>query len=406
MTDSSIQLSMKITPIAITVRDLVEGFVEDDVTNSVTAMGGRLIVRPDYQREFVYNDKEAEAVVRTAMKRYPLGVMYFAKLEDGAGAEYEVLDGQQRIISLCRYCKPKSAMSVRIPTPSGGYNAVNFSNLPKTKQEALLDYPLNVYVCEGKVDDKLEWFEVINVAGKALSKQELRSAIYHGPWATDAKSLFVRSGCAAQKAWARYMNGDRKRQVWLETVIGWAADAEGIVDEKPIDRYMQLHRFDANADELWNYFERVMRWTTATFTCYRKEMSKIDWGILYNKYKDTYFDAVDMEKRVAALMKDGEIERQEGIYYYVFDGKEKHLSLRQFTETEKRVMYERQGGVCLLCRDRFEIEKMQGDHIVPWSEGGKTRVEDVDDPLLPNNTQNGNNGQMLCTPCNIAKSNK
>lgn len=396
----------------VRVRDLVQGFIEDDETNSVTAWDGKLIVRPEYQRQFVYNDKETAAVINTVLNQYPLGIMYFAKLEEGSGdAEYEVMDGQQRIISICRYAQEKSAMSVKLPTAKGGFNAVNFANLAKERKEALLDYELMVYVCEGTEAEKLEWFEVINIAGKKLEDQELRSAIYHGPWVTDAKSAFVRPNCAAQKGWKQYMDGDQKRQKWLETVMKWAADAEGFKDKKDddaISQYMRTHRFDENADALWDYFEHVMNWATGVFTVYRKEMKKVDWGFLYNKFGKNYYDASDMEKRVAELMADDEIEGagKSGIYAYLLDGEEKHLNLRQFSDTEKRVMYERQKGICPGCSEHFEIGKMHGDHIVPWSEGGKTRVEDIDDPTKLNNTQNGNNGQMLCTGCNLKKSNK
>lgn len=399
---------MDITYSEVTVRELVDGYREDDETNSVIAMGGRLVVRPEYQRQFVYEGKDAAAVVNTIMRGFPLGIMYFANLDDQNGAQFEVLDGQQRIISICRYAQQKSAISVKVPTPTGGFNYVNFANLSHEHQEAILDYRMKVYVCTGTDKEKLDWFEVINIAGKKLEKQELKSAIYHGPWVTDAKSLFVRKGCAAQKNWAEYLSGDQDRQKWLETILRWAADADGLSGKNAIDQYMQTHRFDNNADELWNYFERVMRWTTATFDIYRTQMAQVDWGILYNRFGKIHYDSKDMEKRIATLMEDEEITKPAGIYAYVLDGDERNLSLRQFIKKEKRIMFERQGHRCPLCgpEKEYSIGKMAADHIIPWSQGGKTVIADVDDPLKPNNTQNGNNGQMLCTIHNLQKSNK
>lgn len=86
-----------------------------------------------------------------------------------------------------------------------------------------------------------------------------------------------------------------------------------------------------------------------------------------------------------------EVTNNKGVYEYLFDGKEKHLNLRAFTEKQKRKMYEEQNGVCPMCDKHFEIDEMEADHITPWSEGGKTELD---------------NGQMLCITCNREKSNK
>ena len=90
-------------------------------------------------------------------------------------------------------------------------------------------------------------------------------------------------------------------------------------------------------------------------------------------------------------MTDDDISTKRGIYYYVLDGEEKHLSIRAFTDSQKRTAYERQQGICPKCNKHFEIQDMQGDHITPWSKGGHTVIENL---------------QMLCADCNRRKSNK
>ena len=55
---------MEITLHQIKVRDLVEGYV-DNQEDGVRAYGGRLDVRPPYQREFVYKEKQRDAVIDT-----------------------------------------------------------------------------------------------------------------------------------------------------------------------------------------------------------------------------------------------------------------------------------------------------------------------------------------------------
>jgi 5-methylcytosine-specific restriction endonuclease McrA len=70
---------------------------------------------------------------------------------------------------------------------------------------------------------------------------------------------------------------------------------------------------------------------------------------------------------------------------------EKKLNIRQFTDTQKRTAYERQQGICPLCNTWHAFEDMEGDHITPWSKGGKTSLDNL---------------QMICKPCNRTKSNK
>ena len=221
---------MIINMMKLPIRDLIQGYSEDDSTSRVRAWGGKLDVRPEYQREFVYADDKRDAVINTIMKNFPLNIMYFVDRKDGT---YEVLDGQQRIISICRYATNK--FSVKIPAATGGYNTVNYPNLFDEDRDRFLDYELQVYICEGTDKEKLEWFEIINIAGETLANQEIRNAIYHSAWLTDAKSAFSRRNCAAYKNYGKYLNGDYIRQAFVETAFRWAADADGIVGKDAVE---------------------------------------------------------------------------------------------------------------------------------------------------------------------------
>ena len=149
---------MKIREMNVKVGDLVVGYYEDDSTSKVVAWNGKLDVRPEYQREYVYDDKQRDAVINTIMNEFPLNIMYFVERPDGT---YEVLDGQQRIISICRYAT--NQYSVKMPTATGGYNTVNFPNLFDEQLKVFNDYALKVYVCEGTDKEKTEWFQIINM---------------------------------------------------------------------------------------------------------------------------------------------------------------------------------------------------------------------------------------------------
>ena len=158
---------MKIELHRIAVRELVDGYVDDEEAG-VRGYGGRLDIRPAYQRNFVYREKERNAVISTVMKGFPLNVMYWAKNPDGT---FEVMDGQQRTISLCRYFNGDFAWGEL------DLSAKYFHRQPEDVQRKFLDYELMVYFCEGEPSEKIDWFKVINIAGLKLTAQEMRNAV-------------------------------------------------------------------------------------------------------------------------------------------------------------------------------------------------------------------------------------
>ena len=379
---------MTINEMDLPIRDLVVSYHEDDATGRVSAMGGRLDVRPEYQREFVYDEKQQSAVINTVMHQFPLNIMYFVRRPDDT---FEVLDGQQRIISICRYIT-NPAISAKIPAATGGYNMVNFNNLDTAAKDAFLDYQLRVYICAGTDKEKLDWFQVINIAGEVLEQQEIRNALYHGPWLTNAKSAFSRRNCAAHRKYGKYMAGDYIRQKYLETVFSWKAEQEGFSGRDAIVQFMQAHRDDPDANELWNYYEAVFAWVQKVFGVgFDKSMKGVPWGFLYNAHKDDNLNPVLIQADVERLLADSEVQKKTGIYPYLLTGEEKYLNIRQFDPDVALSVYHTQGGKCALCGQAKDFKEMHADHIQPWSKGGKTVPE---------------NCQMLCVQCNLKKSNK
>lgn len=365
---------MKIELKKIKVKDLTKDF-EDNAEAGVVGYGGKLDIRPPYQREFIYKDEQRNAVIDTITKEFPLNVMYWAVREDG---NFEIIDGQQRTISICQYVN--NDFSIK---------GMAFHNLTNDKQKQILDYELMVYFCEGKDSEKLEWFKTINIAGEKLTNQELRNAVYSGSWITDAKRYFSKTNCAAYKIGSDYLNGSPIRQDYLETAIKWISDGE-------IEDYMSKHQHDPNASALWIYFQSVISWIEATFPKkYNKNRKKfmkgIDWGVLYNQFKYKVLDADELEKEIQKLILDDDVTKKSGIYPYVLTRNEKYLSIRAFTDAIKIKVYEKQKGICAKCGEHFELNQMEADHITPWHEGGKTIEE---------------NCQMLCKTCNRKKSGK
>lgn len=357
---------MKIELHAIPVRDVVAGYVDDD-EEGVVGYGGKLNIRPKYQREFVYDEKKRNAVIDTIRRNFPLNVMYWVRNEDGT---FEVMDGQQRTVSFCRYVKGDFSLENRA-----------FHNLTDVEQKQILNYELMVYFCEGNDKEKLDWFRIINIAGERLFDQELRNAVYTGTWLSDAKLKFSKSNCAAYLLSKDYVDGSPIRQDILETAIKWISGGA-------IEKYMSIHQHDPNANELWTYFRSAIEWVQLTFPVYRREMKGIDWGRLYDRFKGNVFNTAALEKEIQALMIDDDVTSRKGAYPYVLTRDEKHLSIRAFTENQKRAAYEKQDGICKKCGKHFKLEEMEADHVTPWSKGGKTSSE---------------NCYMLCLECNRRK---
>lgn len=356
----------------IPIRDIVKGY-RDDAEEGIYGYDGKLNIRPKYQREFVYGEKERNAVIQTISSGFPLNTMYWMVNDDGT---YEVLDGQQRTVSICQYVNNEFSKDFRY-----------FFNLTADEQDAFMEYELMVYLCKGTEKERLDWFKTINIAGVKLTDQELRNAVYTGPWLTSAKRYFSKTGCPAADLGSKYMTGKSIRQEYLETVLRWKSSGEG----KAIEQYMAEHQHDPQASALWLYFNNVIEWVKATFPEYMSIMKGVDWGLLYNEHNGETLDPGKLREEIHKLIEDEDVTNQKGIFAYVLDGKESHLNIRAFDEKMKRRKYLEQGGRCADCGDPFDYKDMQGDHIKPWHDGGKTEYANL---------------QMLCRTCNWKKSGK
>ncbi len=370
---------MTIKQIEVTVRDITTGYINND-EQGVRGYNGQLDIRPPYQREFIYNDKEQQAVITTVLHGYPLNVMYWVKRSDDAECPYEVMDGQQRTLSLCEYVAGKFS-----------YDFKNFFNLTDDIKNKILDYKLTVYVCEGEASEKLEWFKTINIAGKPLNEQEINNAVYAGPFVSDAKRHFSKSNCGAYRLGKDLVDGTPIRQDFLKRALEWMADHETREGKRqtPVG-YMAAHQHDPNANNLWTYFQNVLNWAQTNFDMkkFRRIMKGLDWALYYDKYRSETLDAADLGKRISELMTDGEIQRQKGIIPYVLTGDERFLDLRAFPQNIKLAVWEKQNHICPHCGKEYDFEFMEGDHITPWRDGGLTVIE---------------NCQMLCRECNRRK---
>ena len=373
---------MTIKQLEVTVGEITKGYINNE-EQGVRGYNGLLDIRPPYQREFIYNEAEQRAVINTVLNKYPLNVMYWVKRSDDAECPYEVMDGQQRTLSLCQYVAGKFAVDFKY-----------FDNQPADDQKKILDYKLTVYVCEGKESEKLEWFKTINIAGKPLNEQEIRNAVYAGPFVSDAKHHFSKSNCGAYRLGKDLVNGSPIRQDFFKKALEWMAEHETRNGKlQSAVGYMAIHQHDKNAIPLWTYFQNVLNWAISTFNMkkFKIIMKGVDWALFYDKYHEQPLDIKVMEDRISDLIGDDEIQKPNGIIPYVLTGDERYLDLRTFKDKVKKAIWEKQNHKCAICGKEFDFEFMEGDHIKPWREGGRTDIK---------------NCQMLCRQCNRSKGSK
>lgn len=379
-----------------TVEQIVDGFIYNELEGKgLFGLAGRLVIQPEYQRHYIYNDgKKDVAVIDSLLKGYPLGLIYF-NVEDKI---LEVLDGQQRITSIGRFVKGKFALRV-------DGKEQTFSSLPKEDQRKILDSTLLVYECQGTESEIKDWFRTINISGIPLNAQELLNAIYSGPFITRAKAEFSNSQNANIQKWSAYIKGDPKRQEVLAVALDWISASNG----KNVDSYLAQHRGDADIYELKTYFISVFDWIGSVFTrSPDKEMRGIEWGRLYEKYHSTPYNPAALDAEVERLLGDTAVANRKGIYEYLLGGQAEPqlLSIRLFDEKMKAVAYQRQtqnakaDGVsnCSLCAISdnsnkariYKRDEMDADHVAAWSKGGATDLANCDMLCITHNRAKGN----------------
>lgn len=391
---------MKIKLHEVAVRDVFNGYQDFGEDNGVVGYDGKLNIRPKYQRNFVYNLDQSKAVLNSVLHNFPLNVMYWVVNSDGT---YEVLDGQQRTLSVMQFLDHKYPIELNGQT-------MYVDSLPDDVYNALMDYHFMVYFCEGTDSEKLDWFRTVNISGVKLTDQELRNITYTGPWLSDAKKYFSKRGCAAKKLSDPYTKGDPNRQELLELALKWVADAKNTT----IDDYMAQHKSDSDANSLWQYFQHVIHWIMELFPDIYKQMKGQPWGLYYNQYHtdkdDENYNSSSMSNKIKQLMDDPEVTSKRGIWLYELakgagePNAIKNLSLRTFDRRDAKRKYDEQTNTakangtsnCPYCTKEgldtiWKLTEMQADHIVPWSRGGKTEY---------------NNLQMLCKKHNESKGNR
>jgi len=382
----------------ITIEEICKGFVYNETEGKgLFGWSGKLVIQPEYQRNYLYAEqKMEEAVIRSVLAGYPIGLLYFNKISDD---RYEVLDGQQRITSLGRFLTGKFPLI-------GNDGLPHYYPLPEDLQRKINETTLTIYICEGEESEIKAWFKTINIAGIPLNHQEIANAVYSGPFVTKAKEEFSNSQNANIQKWSAYIKGRVNRQDFLRVALEWVCKS---TKDEDVDAYMSQHRFDTNIIELKTYFTSVIDWVSGVFSDVEAEMRGLEWGRLYETYHNTSYDPATVSALVHKLYADAAVKNRKGVFEYILGGcnQPQLLDIRLFEESTKKAVYAQQTSaaeetgksncpLCALGSDAnstkiWKYAEMDADHVTAWSRGGATDIA---------------NCQMLCKTHNRAKGNK
>ena len=67
----------------ITIKDICDGFIYNELEGKgLFGLSGTLTIQPEYQRNYIYADgKRDVAVINSILKGYPLGLIYFNRVD-------------------------------------------------------------------------------------------------------------------------------------------------------------------------------------------------------------------------------------------------------------------------------------------------------------------------------------
>jgi hypothetical protein len=199
----------------------------------------KLLVLPDIQREYVWDNAKASRLIESLILNIPIPVLYFAETEE---AKYEIFDGHQRVKSIMNYLAgifPLSGLAVLRE-----YRGLRFSELPEREQRFLKMRTLRTILIsiESHPNMKFEIYERLNTGSISLNAQELRNSIYRGSFNNLLHHL-------ANYGAFRTLIGSklpRKRMVDEEAILRFFAMRHGIATYRtPLKKFLNNYMRDA-----------------------------------------------------------------------------------------------------------------------------------------------------------------
>lgn len=183
---------------------------------------GRLNIQPDFQRQFVWDNKKASHLIESAILGIPLPVVYFSEEPDG---KVSVIDGQQRLTAFFSFIDGKFPDGKEFRLSSlkvfKELNRKRFSDLDDEIQEKITECKIRTitFSADSHKDLKFEIFERLNSGSVKLNDQELRNCIYRGRYNNLLREM------STDKTYMKIMGYQKrhKRMLDIEFVLRFAS---------------------------------------------------------------------------------------------------------------------------------------------------------------------------------------
>ena len=372
---------------------------------------GDIIPNPDYQRDYVYNDKQASKLVESVLMGIPIPTIYLC-LEEGNS--YSVIDGQQRITSLVRYLKNLFTLSGL--QELNELNGMYFKDLPKDIQKKLKSSSLStITLLKQSSELKYEIFARLNQGAVKLTPQELRNCIYRGTFNNMLDDI-----AASNPHLNNLFHDKNNRKSYQERILRFFAlsnyhDYQSSM-LKTMNSFMERHQNDGEdeikaAKNKFNNTIDIIKQVLGDNAFMAFDRSK---GTIYEKFSGSVYDSIiipfsffdkhslianadKIREAILKVKREDEtyrddtyaatgsktrvIRRIEKIYSLISEitgDKSTDSERRLFTEEEKRMLYESSDKKCAICGNLIlSLDDCEIDHIVPFAKGGKTELSNA-----------------------------
>ena len=372
---------------------------------------GDIIPNPEYQRDYVYTDKQASKLVESVLMGIPIPTIYLCVEEDNT---YSVIDGQQRITSLVRYLKNDFALNGL--QELNELNGKCYKDLSKDIQKKLKSSSLStISLLKQSTALKYEIFARLNQGAVKLNPQELRNCIYRGTF-----NKMLDDIAATNPHLHNLFHDDNNRKSYQERILRFFAlrnyqDYQSSM-LKTMNSYMELHRNDeedeikAAKDRFNNTIDIIKQVLgNEAFMAFDRNKNTIlekfsgsvyDSIIIPFSFFDKHSLIVNADKIREAVMnvkmtdesysedtyaatgsKVRVIRRIQTIYNLILSitgNNSTDTDRRLFSEDERKMLYESSDKKCAICGNLIlNIDDCEIDHIIPFAKGGKTELSNA-----------------------------
>lgn len=138
----------------------------------------KLVLAPDFQREFVWSLKQKSELVESILMGIPLPMIYFFEGDDGV---IQVVDGKQRLTSLFEFINNKFPLSQSLSILPD-IRGKKYNDLTSAERTKIARHQFVTQTIIPPTPDKIKFdiFERVNRKGSTLNNQEMRNALYQG----------------------------------------------------------------------------------------------------------------------------------------------------------------------------------------------------------------------------------